>query len=471
MQLDFDLHGPPEKKPDPASGPDVLTVSALTRRVRDLLEGSVGEVWVEGEISNVRRQASGHQYFTLKDEASQLGCVLFAGAASGLRGVRLTDGQSVQVFGEITVYEPRGQYQMIVRLVQDRGTGALQARFEALKRKLEAEGLFDPARKRPLPRFPRRIGLVTSPTGAAVRDFLHVLHRRHPGIQVIINPVRVQGRGAADEIARAIREFGNPEAHGVPAVDVIVVTRGGGSLEDLWEFNEETVARALAASPVPTVSAVGHEIDFTISDFVADRRAPTPSAAAEILAADCVETLAALDQTIRRMEGVTRARLELLGARLASAKNSGGLREPSRRLMECRQTLDRSALAVDDTISRAIERLRQAVATGASRLAVHAPDARVQAVRVALGHALQGIEGSFSRELTARRTRLDRAAGVLAALNPNATLARGFTITMDESGVPISNCASVGSGATLRTRFSDGEVRSRAEDRAKPEPP
>ena len=209
-----------------------------------------------------------------------------AGPPPALHRIQLADGQCVQVLGLISVYEPRGQYQMIVRLVQARGAGTLQAKFEALKRKLAAEGLFESARKRPLPRFPRRLGLVTSPTGAAIRDFLKVLHRRQPGIEILIYPVRVQGRGASLEIARAIREFGDRSRGRLPAVDVIVITRGGGSIEDLWEFNEEIVARAIAASPVPVLSAIGHEIDFTIADFVADLRAPTPSAAAEILAAD-----------------------------------------------------------------------------------------------------------------------------------------------------------------------------------------
>ena len=291
MQLDLALF----QTAAPAE-PRVHTVTEVTRRLRELIEREMGELWVEGEISNLRRQSSGHQYFTLKDDSCQLPCVLFSATAATLHGIKLADGQRVQVLGLISVYEPRGQYQMIVRLMQGRGAGALQARFEALKRKLAAEGLFESARKRALPRFPRRVGLVTSPTGAAIRDFLKVLHRRHPGIEVLIYPVRVQGRGASLEIAQAIRDFGFWSRIGLPEVDVIVVTRGGGSIEDLWEFNEEIVARAIAASPIPVLSAIGHEIDFTIADFVADLRAPTPSAAAEILAADRLEVLARLRQ-------------------------------------------------------------------------------------------------------------------------------------------------------------------------------
>ena len=276
----------------------VLSVWELTRSIRSLLESEVGTVWVEGEISNYRRQSSGHQYFTLKDERSQLPCVLFRGSNNLLTGPALADGLHVQARGEVTVYELRGQYQMIVQAVQPRGVGALQARFEALKRRLDAEGLFDAARKKPLPGFPVAVGIVTSPTGAALQDMLNILKRRAPWLRVVVHPVRVQGAGASLEIAEAIREFnlwaegaGGPTHAGRPVVDLIVVARGGGSIEDLWEFNEEIVARAIAASGLPVVSAVGHEIDFTIADFAADLRAPTPSAAAELIAPDTAELL------------------------------------------------------------------------------------------------------------------------------------------------------------------------------------
>jgi exodeoxyribonuclease VII large subunit len=232
MQLDLDFH----RMPVP-SEPKIHSVTELTRRIRELIEGRIGEVWVQGEISNYRRQSSGHHYFTLKDDFCQLPCVLFSSAAAALQGVKLADGQHVQAFGILSVYEPRGQYQMVVRLIQGRGQGLLQAKFAALKQKLAAEGLFDADRKRPLPRFPRRVGLVTSPTGAAIRDVLKVLHRRHPGIEVLVNPVRVQGRGASLEIAWAIRDFGESSRIGLPEVDVIVLARGGGSIEDHWEFN------------------------------------------------------------------------------------------------------------------------------------------------------------------------------------------------------------------------------------------
>src|SRR5438876_8024813 len=259
----------------------VFTVSELTRSIRGTLEAKFDAIWVQGEISNYKQHASGHQYFTLKDSRAQIACVIFRNAPLSLRQP-LADGAQVQVYGNVSVFEARGQYQLSVEVVQPRGLGLLQAKFEALKRKLEAEGLFDPERKQLLPKFPKRIGIVTSPSGAAIRDILNILRRRARGIEILINPVRVQGIGAAAEIASAINELSNPRTIW-PAIDLIVLARGGGSIEDLWEFNEEIVARAIAAAFVPIVSAVGHEIDFTIADFVADLRAPTTSAGGEMI--------------------------------------------------------------------------------------------------------------------------------------------------------------------------------------------
>src|SRR5436189_553835 len=267
----------------------VFTVCELTRAIRGVLETKFGAVWVQGEISNYKLYPSGHQYFTLKDQRAQMACVIWRDALPRkLSGQPLIDGAQVQVYGTVTVFEARGQYQLNVQILQPRGVGLLQAKFEALKRKLEAEGLIAPERKRPLPKFPLRIGIITSPSGAAVRDMLNVLRRRAPWLQILINPVRVQGTGAAQEIAVAIRELAMPSDYWQP-LDLIVVTRGGGSIEDLWEFNEEIVARAIFHSALPTVSAVGHEIDFTICDFVADLPAPNPSAAAELIVPDVID--------------------------------------------------------------------------------------------------------------------------------------------------------------------------------------
>src|ERR1041385_4317622 len=277
----------------------VFTVGELTRQIRGALETKFRTVWVQGEISNYKLHPSGHQYFTLKDQRAQISCVIWRDTILPPRQP-LIDGAQVQVFGIVTVFEARGQYQLNVQIIQPRGVGVLQAKFEALKRKLEAQGLFASERKRPLPNFPQRIGIVTSPSGAAIRDMLNVLRRRAPWLQILINPVRVQGTGAAQEIAVAIREFGAPNDT-FASVDVIVVTRGGGSIEDLWEFNEEIVARAIFHSAVPIVSAVGHEIDFTICDFVADLRAPTPSAAAELIVPDTIDLQRRLDGCMRAL--------------------------------------------------------------------------------------------------------------------------------------------------------------------------
>src|ERR1041385_3039228 len=266
----------------------VLTVAELTRAIRGLLETRFGAVWVQGEISNYKKHPSGHQYFTLKDQRAAISCVIFRDTLPPFPKP-LADGMQVQVYGNVTVFEARGQYQLSVQIVQSRGLGLLQAKFEALKRKLEAEGLFQTGRKRPLPKFPQRIGIITSPSGAAIQDILNILRRRAPGVEVLIFPVRVQGTGAALEIATAIRELNAPESESFRSwkpLDLLVLTRGGGSIEDLWEFNEEIVARAIFHSALPVVSAVGHEVDFTIADFVADLRAPTPSAAAELIAPD-----------------------------------------------------------------------------------------------------------------------------------------------------------------------------------------
>src|SRR5205823_6589879 len=316
----------------------VLTVAELTRAIRGTLETKFGAVWVQGEISNYKQHPSGHQYFTLKDSRAQIACVIFRNAPLSLRQ-SLADGAQVQVYGNVSVFEARGQYQLSVEVVQPRGLGLLQAKFEALKRKLEAEGLFDQARKKPLPQFPKRIGIVTSPSGVAIRDILNILRRRARGIEILINPVRVQGIGAAAEIASAINELSNPSKIW-PPLDLIVVARGGGSMEDLWEFNEEMVARAIAAALVPIVSAIGHEIDFTIADFVADLRAPTPSAAAELIVPAAIELERRVNELALCLQRCwqtfiarERTRLRLFSERAVS-------RELLRRIQEGKQTLD-----------------------------------------------------------------------------------------------------------------------------------
>ena len=478
MQLDFDLKGTPQSAkpkgpgvtpsipqatPSPqkaATEQPVLTVSALTRRVRTLLETDIGDIWVEGEISNLRRQSSGHIYFTLKDAGSQIACVLFAGQTAQLRGMNFDDGVQVQIFGQITVYEQRGNYQLIVRRVRERGVGALQARFEELKRRLDAEGLFRQGKKRPLPRFPRRIGVVTSPTGAAIRDFLNVLHRRQRGIEVVIFPVRVQGKGAAMEIAEAVRLLGSPVSLGIEALDVIVITRGGGSLEDLWEFNEEAVARAVAASPIPVVSAVGHEIDFTICDFAADFRAPTPSAAAEILSADSGELLKKLAHLSARLHRPARTRLEGIRSGLDALRRTALFLEPTRRLREDQQTLDRNREDLHTAVEAGTRSLRLTLEQNARILTRHSPDRRIAELLRILALHRETFQRKAESRLHDHQSTLTRNAALIQALNPTAALARGYTMTLDSAGRILRSAGDASKTDALLTKFHDGMVRS-----------
>src|SRR5277367_4295294 len=324
----------------------VLSVSELTAQVKRLLEKTVGQIWVGGEVTNLRAQTSGHIYFTLKDAGAQLSCVCFRDAARESRAL-LADGQQVILQGDVTVYEVRGQYQLVVRQIELRGVGALQVAFEKLKLKLAAEGLFAPERKRPLPKYPQRIGMVTSPTGAAIRDVLHVVQRRNPGLQIILAPCRVQGQGAAEEIAAAIQllnEYNSDvqaagAADGAP-LDLILLTRGGGSLEDLWAFNEEVVARAIFNSALPVISAVGHEIDFTISDFVADFRAATPSAAAEMITEDVYSSVEFIQGAMDRMARLFRRSAESRAWELDQIMGRLARLHPRRRFNEWSQEMD-----------------------------------------------------------------------------------------------------------------------------------
>jgi exodeoxyribonuclease VII large subunit len=437
----------------------VLTVSALTRSIRSLLESEIGSVWVEGEISNLRVQSSGHQYFTLKDESSQLSCVLFRGNATKL-SAPLRDGNQVQVYGEITVYEARGSYQMIVRTVQPKGLGSLQQRFEALKQKLANEGLFDQDWKKPIPRFPRCVALVTSPTGAAIRDMLNILTRRAPWLRILVFPVRVQGQGAELEIAAAIQQLNRAEDIGLPVPDTIVVGRGGGSLEDLWNFNEEVVARAIFASEIPIISAVGHEIDFTISDFVADLRAPTPSAAAELLAPDVTELRRHFDALSKTMVFRVSSTLQHHD-RVLELTAKGALRsEPARLLREAEQGVDDTEVRfrsgwqdfwrdLDDDLHakhRVLERNHPA-----QRLA--------QA-----GHEIELVQHRLTTLISQRLhqddERIRSLRKLLKSLGPDGVLARGFSLTTDPTGKPITDAQKVRVGDMLITKLANGAVSS-----------
>lgn len=414
----------------------VLSVWELTSDIKRLLEKQIGSVWVSGEITNLRAQSSGHVYFTVKDVTAQLSCVLFRGTATAQRNL-LADGQKVLLQGEVTVYETRGQYQLIVRDMELQGVGALQVAFEKLKQKLAAEGLFAQERKRPLPRYPQSIGLVTSPTGAAIRDVLHVAQRRNPGMEIILAPCRVQGDGAANEIAEAIRILNE-----LGALDLILVTRGGGSLEDLWAFNEEPVARAIFESQMPVVSAVGHEIDFTIADFVADVRAATPSAAAEIITEDVYASREFVTEAMSLMQLRVQRRLtnetdgfQSLAGRLARL-------HPRRRLNDSLQRLD-------DLQSGLLRNLKTA--------------ARSRSL------VFENLAGRFLRAkpslaLKARRETLHQLEKRLNALGPEQVLARGYSITMEAAtGTVLRDAAAVKPGQKLKTRLAKGDIFSRTE--------
>src|SRR5205823_3106932 len=413
----------------------VLTVTELTRSIRNTLEVKFGAVWVQGEISNYKLHPSGHQYFTLKDARAQIACVIFRNAMPPLR-IPLADGAQVQVYGTVTVFEARGHYQLNVQILQPRGVGLLQAKFEALKRKLQAEGLFAPERKRPLPKFPRQIGIVTSPTGAAIRDILNVLRRRAPWLQILINPVRVQGTGAAQEIAVAIRELATPNEAWRP-LDLIVVTRGGGSIEDLWEFNEEIVARTIADVNVPIVSAVGHEIDFTICDFVADLRAATPSAAAEVIVPDVVDLR-------RQIDGCERA----------------VSRELIKRLRDAQQGLDHARETLQRCLAHKIDSYKRGLLHITAALQARSPARELMMRRNRFADLHRRLVASPGRLLENARHRFRHIEGILRVLGPDATLRRGYSITADERGKVIRAIATVHPRMKIRTRVSNGEFGS-----------
>jgi exodeoxyribonuclease VII large subunit len=426
MQLTSDLFPQTSK---------VFTVGELTRQIRGTLETKFRAVWVQGEISNYKLHPSGHQYFTLKDQRAQIACVIWRDTVSPPRQP-LVDGSQVQVYGTVTVFEARGQYQLNVQILQPRGVGLLQAKFEALKRKLEAEGIFAAERKRPLPKFPRRIGIITSPSGAAIRDMMNVLRRRAPWLQILINPVRVQGTGAAQEIAVAIRELAVPNEAFAP-LDLIVITRGGGSIEDLWEFNEEIVARAIFHSAIPIVSAVGHEIDFTISDFVADLRAPTPSAAAELIVPDIIDLQ-------RRIDGCTRALSRQLLNRVRDAQQG---------LDHARETLQRCLAHKLDSYKLNLAHITRA-------LQARSPARELMMRRNRFADLHRRLVASPARLLENARHRFERIEGILRVLGPDATLRRGYSITMSERGKIVRTIAAVRPKMKIRTRVSDGEFSS-----------
>ena len=420
----------------PAKESKAISVTQLVRKMKRAIETGVGKLWIEGEVSNLKKQASGHWYFSLKDDGSQIQCAIF-NARKKEGSEALEDGLKVKIFADATIYEPRGQLQLIVEKVETSGLGDLQAQFELLKRKLLAEGLFDQSRKAALPVFPRTIGIVTSPTGAAIQDILNILKRRAPWVQPVLFPVRVQGKGVEHEIANAIRKLNQPESYGYPRCDLLIVGRGGGSLEDLWAFNEEIVARAIAASTIPIISAVGHEIDFTIADFVADLRAPTPSAAAELSVPDAAELKSLLNNAKKR---ITRS--------LTHA-----LREPTQRIDQLRESL---LLLAESSLLARKQHYRELVIKHDNlhprRILERRMEKTLELQRT-LTHLVQ-------RQLLDRTLKLENLQSLIRTLGPDSAFKRGFSITMTENGKIIRSSKEAKPGMRLRTKLIDGEISS-----------
>jgi exodeoxyribonuclease VII large subunit len=494
----FSLNLMPEKH--------VWRVCELTLRLRDVLEEEFPDVWVEGEISNFRAAQSGHLYFTLKDEKAQIKCVCFRDQVRGRR-FQPEDGLKVTVRGAVSVYEARGEYQIYVSHIEPVGLGALQLAFEQLKKKLEEEGLFDAERKKPLPVMPRRIGIVSSPQGAAIQDILRVLRRRFPNLHVTLFPVKVQGDGAAEDIVRAIRHFNR-----VPMVDVMIVARGGGSLEDLWAFNEEIVARAIAASEIPIITGVGHETDTTIADFAADMRAPTPSAAAEIVVRtraefekhidDCTRELlqhmryffserrhalrdlathrafrrpgeivrrqrqraddlsASLAKGLSRRIDMVRRRAHISGTRMASFDLAGRVR-----MLQLRVEQRNGELGA--ALERALMRRRRRYAVAQLKLASVNLRTRVSVLRRGLERRTSEFAVHAGRYLSATRRRVEAATVRLEERSPFQLLERGYAIAYDASGKVLRSAEQVAEGDAIRVRLARGELGARVTQRGK----
>jgi exodeoxyribonuclease VII large subunit len=438
---------------------EVYSVTRLNREVRRLLESGFARVLVEGEISNLARPPSGHLYFSLKDAGAQVSCALFRNRATRL-GFKPENGVQVLAHAQVSLYEARGNYQLIVDHLEEAGDGALRRAYEELKQRLHAEGLFDETRKQPLPAWPRRIGVITSPSGAAIRDVLTVLGRRFPAIPVIIYPTLVQGEAAAAQIVCALQT-----AQQRAECDVLLLTRGGGSLEDLWPFNEESVARAVYDCELPVVSAVGHEIDVVISDFVADRRAATPSAAAELLSPDRTQVAAQFAglqaQLVSRLRQALTRRSERLDWLVRRARQCA----PARRLQQQAQRLDELQQRLERAWRNNLAQRRSAVLTLSARLRQQTPTAQLQRLRTYTAQLAQRLKYCISIQLSVRREKLAGAVRALDAISPLATLQRGYSITLSAgTGKVLHQAADTTVGELLETRLARGRVISQVRE-------
>jgi exodeoxyribonuclease VII large subunit len=430
----------------------VLTVSELTARIRDLLAKNFTDIWVVGEISNCREAQSGHIYFTLKDDRAQVRCVFFKQQQRGIK-FRPEDGLQMTVRGSISVYETRGEYQIYVENLEPVGLGALQLAFEQLKKRLEAEGLFAAARKKPLPLLPTRIGLITSPRGAAVRDVVRILLRRFPNVHLTVYPVRVQGEGAAGEIVKALKFFNQKKL-----VDVLILARGGGSIEDLWAFNEEPVARAIAASMIPVISGVGHETDFTIADFVADVRASTPSAAAELV----VQTRREFDKHIadlrETLASQIRYRLLELSRRVHELSARRGFRRPLDLLRQQRQRADEMTSRLALGLRAQLEKSRKRFTAAHLRIMSFDFRVKISAFRLRLEKRIAELSVRAERLLRAKRERLDRLRLQLEERSPLRVLERGYAIATDAAGNLLRDAAQVALGDSVAIQLHRGRL-------------
>ena len=434
---------------------EVLTVSQLNGRARVLLEDVFSNIWVEGEISNLARPASGHVYFTLKDSGAQVRCALFRQSAQRVRQA-LKDGLAVKVRGKVSLFEGRGDYQLILDTVEPAGDGALRLAFDALKEKLGSEGLFNAERKVPLPAHPQRIGIVSSPTGAVIRDIISVFRRRAPQVRLTLVPTAVQGRDATAQIVRALKLA---DAHGF---DAIILARGGGSMEDLWCFNEEAVARAIDACATPVVSAVGHETDVSISDFVADVRAPTPSAAAELLAPDSSDLHRRVENLERRLQMHIRQRLRHDRLRLEGL--AARLRHPGERLRQQAQRLDDLDMRLRRAFAQRLQQRRDRMERLNARLAAQHPGRTLALLKQRVESLAERLPRAMRDTLKDRRQRLQTQVQTLHVVSPLATLGRGYSILLDERGQAVRHAGQTHTGQRLTARLGEGELQVRVED-------
>ncbi|HSF33178.1 MAG TPA: exodeoxyribonuclease VII large subunit [Candidatus Tectomicrobia bacterium] len=442
----------------PFTEPSILTVSEVNERIKIVLEDTFFDIWIEGEISNLRTPASGHAYLTLKDEHSQIRAVLFKMQRRYLRFAP-KDGMLVIARGRISLYEPRGEYQLAIDYMEPKGIGALQIAFEQLKARLAQAGLFDPARKRPLPMLPRGIGIVTSPTGAVIRDMLQILHRRFANLHVCIYPVRVQGDVAAEEISRGIEALNR-----YPGIDVIIVARGGGSLEDLWAFNEATVAQAIYASRIPVISAVGHEIDYTIADFVADIRAPTPSAAAELVIHSKSELQGELRAVAQRLERAIRHHLEMLRARLEACQQRRVLKDPGAPLRTMEQRIDDLSARLAGAIRTRLRLWQEELVRGEGAITHLSPLMTVGLLRERSTALEQRLIAAQRERVRREREELERLTATLQALSPLAVLARGYSICRHRiDGRVIREAHTVAPGMHIDVRLWQGSLQCTVE--------